>query len=909
MAQTPVGDLIVNIDVDSTKFNEQINYVKRQLGQTGDAAVDTTRQVQQSFSKQEAAAHRAGISLGQYNAAMRTLPAQFTDIATQLAGGQSPFMILLQQGGQVKDSFGGFAPMFQVLRDALFGFNNDVADSSEDASRNLGDTAEGLNASAEAAEKLRHVSGFFTPTRIGIAGLVVAVTTLAYAWFQGSKEQDRFSESLILSGNIIGKTTGQLADMASRAAQAAGNTTGAAADVLNQLVSSGRVAAGSLEKVTSAIVSMNDAAGIATEELVKDFNDIAVNPVQALTKLNDKYHFLTLSTYNQVKALQDQGNQQEAVRVATENFSSMVQSRANAIQDNLGSLERAWRAVGDTAKQAWDSMLDIGRETSIDTKIENMSAELDRAERALSDLESGAARSSGPYGPWKSDEIERAKRTRDTLKNNLSLLQSQKTTEGVIDGIIDERNKKEQKAVSAQQYVNQLTEQTLSNEQKRTREHQLLTKAIREGAKISKEEEARLRKNIDEKYKDPSQPKTKGYTVPAGDRMEDAGQTELLSLQAQLKTLQEHRSVNDTISQQRKDLYTTESRFAVLEAAARSRQLSKQEQSLLASKDQVLELARQKALLGDQITAQEQLNKRMDTASKYATQMAEKQAAMKSGAVMSDRLASRETALSQLRSGWLNAGGSPDDGGFRQELTAANAYYAAEDKLRSDWQAGAKKGWAEYQDSATNVFSSVQQISQSTFSGLANQLTTLTTTGKASFKDFTTSILKMIASVTNQLIVAYTLQSAMGWISGSTQTPATGQSLAVPSFRPPGYDGGGFTGHGGKYDPAGIVHRGEFVFHKEATSRLGVGNLYRLMRGYASGGFVGGSGIHAGASPFGVSVYAPVSVTTQQDNAQPKGNNDQLGRAYQQVIDKAVRDGISRESRPGGILWGITKPR
>ena len=50
---------------------------------------------------------------------------------------------------------------------------------------------------------------------------------------------------------------------------------------------------------------------------------------------------------------------------------------------------------------------------------------------------------------------------------------------------------------------------------------------------------------------------------------------------------------------------------------------------------------------------------------------------------------------------------------------------------------------------------------------------------------------------------------------------------------------GGFTGTGGKYEPAGIVHRGEFVFTKEATSRIGVGNLYRLMRGYATGGYVG----------------------------------------------------------------------
>lgn len=45
------------------------------------------------------------------------------------------------------------------------------------------------------------------------------------------------------------------------------------------------------------------------------------------------------------------------------------------------------------------------------------------------------------------------------------------------------------------------------------------------------------------------------------------------------------------------------------------------------------------------------------------------------------------------------------------------------------------------------------------------------------------------------------------------------------------FAGGGYTGHGAKYDPAGIVHRGEYVFDKEATARLGVKNLDAISRG------------------------------------------------------------------------------
>lgn len=80
-------------------FNSILNQTRERLSGVADV-------LPEALSRQELAARRAGISVGQYSAAMRTLPAQFTDIATQLAGGQSPFLILLQQGGQIKDQFG-----------------------------------------------------------------------------------------------------------------------------------------------------------------------------------------------------------------------------------------------------------------------------------------------------------------------------------------------------------------------------------------------------------------------------------------------------------------------------------------------------------------------------------------------------------------------------------------------------------------------------------------------------------------------------------------------------------------------------------------------------------------------------------------------------------------------------------
>jgi tape measure domain-containing protein len=68
-------------------------------------------------------------------------------------------------------------------------------------------------------------------------------------------------------------------------------------------------------------------------------------------------------------------------------------------------------------------------------------------------------------------------------------------------------------------------------------------------------------------------------------------------------------------------------------------------------------------------------------------------------------------------------------------------------------------------------------------------------------------------------------------------------SKKIPEISlPKGFAGGGYTGSGGKYEPAGIVHAGEYVFTKEQTSRLGVARLAAIAQnGYANGGLVDGA--------------------------------------------------------------------
>lgn len=771
------------------------------------------------------------------------------------------------------------------------------------------------------ANRAGWIDQLMTLRGLGMAGLIggvaAAVVGLGKAWYDGSKESGEFNKQLILTGNYAGRTSGQLQALA-RSLSGNGVTQHAAAGVLAQVVGSGAFSGNDVDRVANVASRLQQATGQAVDETINQFKRLKDDPVNAVVALNDSLHFLTATQYEQIASAQSLGDTQKAAELAMRAYAEAVIQRAGAVQDNLGTLEKAWDWVKHAASGAWDAMLGVGRNPDTALKRQDSFSEWQAAEKEYRTLSRNLNVDPDYAGNnvLQKADAERLRNARQQValkKQAYDLADQAYAQEGLSAAREKMKNDQQSQAIRHQQQFNQLVESGSTAAEKRADAEKKLNQLIQKNRQDAKDGIATLwtdkdiataRAGIEKKFKAPKTPKGKAYTTPAGDRAEEKAQSELLTLQAQLKTLQQHTRVNDVISQQRKDLWQTENQYAVLEEAAGRRQLSAQEKSLLAHKDETLEYKRQLADMGDKIALQQKLNGLADQAVKFEQQQRAARAGLQAQSEgVSGREAGREATLQRLRETY-----AANPQAQQKVLDAQRATYEAEDALRANWLAGAKQGWAEYQDSATNVFTSVQQISQATFSGLAGQLTSLMTTGKSSFKDFTSSILKMIVEVINQLLVAYAVQSAMGWVSGDIKTPSSGQSFGVPSFRPKGYDVGGFTGHGGKYEPAGIVHRGEFVFTKESTSRIGVANLYRMMRGYATGGLVGGGG--ALTSPMGINVYAPVSVTTgQSGDTKQQGGGDALVKAYQKVIDSSIRDGIAKEVRPGGIIWNANKQR
>lgn len=720
---------------------------------------------------------------------------------------------------------------------------------------------------------LKAMLSMVTPARVAIGGLAGAVLLAAKAGSDYFTAYDEINKAIIRTGNIAGTSALQIMASSQSISASTGATVGTVQSLMTELVGIGSMSQQQLEKATKATALAVETGIVSTQDITKAYKDIEKDPVKALQNLNEQFNFLTVSQLKHIDELVKQKDQTAAVTQAMDLFADTMAERGEQAYDSLTPFGRLWLDIKGWASEAMQRIGQWVAELASNTLKEFNAIYYSVAivfQKLNQIISSSIAAAINLVPDWaKTDTLQGWQDYNEQMA-------------GAYGNSVSQLKKDWDAAdISAGKYLD--TSRKIS------------------AATTQKDREAVA--SFGKKTKTGKQ-----GTVSAGDRSTDAAQTELLALQAQLRALQQHKGLNDTISQQRKDLWTTEAKFQVLEEASRSRSLTKQERSLLASKDQVLQLARQKALLGDQITEQEQLNKRMDTSQKYVTQMTEKQAALVGGAGMSDRLAQRELAKSQLAVGWVNAGGSLEDVGYQKQLKAANNYYAAEDRLRGDWLTGAKKGWAEFEDSATNVYSQVQTITSNAFTGMASTLTDFFTTGKANFSDFLTTFLKGTAQMLTQLVLVNGMKSAFGGTSfGSFFGFSSGG--AVPEF-----DTGGYTGDGGKYQPKGVVHGGEFVFTKEATSALGVGNLYSLMRsaqGYANGGYVGHAPMYGlqSSSAGGVSIQTSVVVQNQNSQQQTSANNDAVSRAYKQTIDQSVRAGIAKQLQPGGLIWNATKSR
>lgn len=313
-AQSFIKSLQDQVAIQGKSQADVLRFRAAQLGVANDA-----EKYIKAIEQGAAGTGKLGVSAGQTAAALRQLPAQFTDIFTSLQGGQNVLTVFLQQGGQIKDSFGG-----------------------------IGNAIKGL-------------ATFITPLRVLIGGVVVTAGALALAFKAAVDESNAFQRSVILTGNAAGLTEQRFNALARTVADSTKTSIGSARETLQALVATGQLSGTVLEKVFRAAQLGSKATGESTEQLAQKFT-AALGDVDGFA---NKLTFLSAEQRKLIKDTADSGDSQKALGIVLDALIPKYQEAA----DKTSILQRALSTIGRTASDAADAIKGLFRDETPDEQI------------------------------------------------------------------------------------------------------------------------------------------------------------------------------------------------------------------------------------------------------------------------------------------------------------------------------------------------------------------------------------------------------------------------------------------------------------------------------------------------------------------------------------------------------------
>ncbi|WP_396615444.1 phage tail tape measure protein [Lysobacter soli] len=779
------------------------------------------------------AMNQYGQSAKQAQAALRGVPAQLTDIITSLQGGQNPLTVLLQQGGQLRDMFGGVAPAARALGGALLGLVNPYT----------------LVAGAAAA--------------------------LAIAWHKGSEEATRYNEALILTGNYAGKTADQLAVLASQLDTLDGVTTGSAAAAIAAVAGTGRFTGEQLELVATAAEQMRAATGKAIEETIEEFEGLRKDPVKAILELNDKYHFLTQTQLDRIETLKEEGREQEAVAEAMRTYAGVIGERTPQIVENLGYIEKAWRGIKNLTREAVDGLLSVGRAAPVQQQIADLtransvafnelqrfdpssdmaafikkgiSERYDEIKRLNKQLAEDAAKAKPQATVDSATERARMEAEKDFDRTALSNLDKKAKLEREIADLKEKGAKAGKSSAEIDKAVNDA----------RARFAEAEARSQRKGSKI--DPTAALLKRVQDQTALNAQQARSTETLTASERiriqvleeLERIGGKVSAGRRAEIDAALEQLRVSGELAEAHKKEVLAKRELAKLQDEITAREGIQREQNNL-------DLAR----FGMGNDAADQALRRLDIERQYAKEVEDlhKRAASQQREV----LAEEEQALRESRDRMIL-----EEERYQRERAAA----------MGDWRNGATAAVQDFVADSADIAGQMYDIWSGAFDGLSDVLTDVITKGKGDFAGF----LNSLAADITAFLVKQQLSKWLGQLFGGGRQSGgefNGETMGTIfdlwSSSGWGFASGGYTGAGGKYEPAGVVHRGEYVINADATRMIGRSFLDRLNAGRVPVTSGGGGPV---TQIFNTSIQGRMDRTTEEQFHRRQGREAARGMA------------------------------
>ena len=787
-----------------------------------------------------------------------------------------------------------------------------------------------------------------------IALATAAVGGLAVAYYKGSKEQDAYTQGLVLTGNASGMTASQLGEMARQVSATVG-TTGQAAEVLALLAGNGKIAGESFGGIAQAAVSMNEATGKAIKETVAEFEKIADEPVKASAALNEQYHYLTASIYSQIAALEEQGDHAGAVKLATEQYADAINERTPRILENLSFWEKGYNAVARAA----DNLKNLGR-PDIDADIEQARRNLEQAQ-------------SGNVGAFQNQ-----KQMVELYSNQLNMLEDQKAAAADIAKYEGEQAKAQQDAVSAMVKVDALTKSSLTNEQKRAeaiKEYKKQLDDIRKtspnDARLDPAAVAKNMANLNDKFKDP-----KG----AAGNVDLTGFNNAKNVLAE--TLAYYKNADKELeASQRAGVISqasyTEQRVSLLkqeaveiaqgyEAEIAALEVAKTKKETTATQiiqiDQKISDARSAMVKAQQETDSQlsiiatnedgRLRKQTLAVKTYTDALQQQVETLRqqglraaSGLGQGDRqrgLTDQQNGIDdRFNQQSLELANQYGDGSrgmsldeYTQKLAAlkatqqdlhdtVQANYDEMTAAQGNWSAGATSAWENYLESARDVAGQTKSLFTNAFSSMEDAIVNFAMTGKLSFADFTKSILADMARIATRQASSALLGSLIGagasyFAGGAGSTASAGSTQAGYSGDLSGFTPGSIQADGGAWSSGVQLFANGAAFTNSIVSKptafgmaggdigimgeAGEEAIMPLTR--TAGGQLGVRALSGGSSGSTISINAPVTVAIPDRSSEGMQLDQQaLSQNLQTQMKAAAERAVAESWRAGGVSF------
>ncbi|MDG2508627.1 phage tail tape measure protein [Stenotrophomonas maltophilia] len=896
----PSANLRVRISADLDDIRQGLGVLTRQLREIrGEAArpLPTKNPISD-----------LGISAGQTAQAMRQLPAQFTDIFTSLQGGMPFFTVLVQQGGQIKDSFGGVEPALKGVSSALLGMVN--------------------------------------PYTVAAA----AVGVLVYAWYDAEKQQEAYTKALVLSRNEAAATTLTLVTLAQNTSDALQVTAGVGEEAAVAIGANGKIAAENMQAVANAAVAMKEITGQSIEETVALYAKLAEDPVKYAAELNEKIDFMTVALYEQVKALQEQGRNQDAATVITRASAGETEMALARVRASQNPVIQGWKAIWSEATKAWGAMQ---ASTGAGPQAMQMQQLLLANQRDVATMNKGVA--DGMSAAWVYEYQQRIETRAKQIKEIAADLSKERKDAELkaaqaasldfvaeMDGIIDKQESKISKKRAEIGRINGeaeiarkkaeaagLTTEVEKIEERRAAAVEAIEKKYREKTKASTGSAARgagLQGYKDDLVQEQATISASTQTLRAEyaarqitaeayySRMKELTQAstdaDARSLQAQIDFLQRQNVAGKEGITVKRQLGELEARLAKVrtDGAAKLQVLATEEERAVKTRRNAI------AAYSDALEASNDALRRHLETRVAQVGMGDREFEIQQR--INDAYDDQAEKLRQLT--LQRNADQIDDSTFEEEkaillaktldrVQAVRDGYRELQQAEGNWLLGAASAWENYKQQAGNAAQQMGGLVSNVFGGLEDVWVKFTETGKISFSDMTRSILADLARIAFRQ-AAMGIANSFGGGSGYTGTLG---SLFSGSW---GFSAGGYTGDGGKYEPAGVVHKGEVVWSQTDIARAGglgvVEAMRRGLRGYVDGGIVGaGSPARALAGGPSISIDSTINVQNGGDGAGDGAASRSSESAIQRSFNAMAGQWAIQQMKPNGVLWALKNGR